>query len=278
MINMVVYYKSARYIDGKTRIVLTDENGIIIDNSPTKELIKLAIPDKKRKSKGELENRICCICGGRITHKNSNGVYQWCREYDIKGWTGRYMCFNCNGKYYQKNDLNSQNNSIKSIRNPRIDNIKKDSEQGMVFIIQAVVAKVNNIEDLNIKMDDYNYHIDMYNDIYGRINVEYSSFRFPGYDGWMFNSRRNNPRKNDNYDTYILLCISKDGNDVERVRIIPSSKVRDIWTIGININDRTYYMFAVDPRPYNDIYHSLMEYLKDKEYFGIDDIKQWMAK
>ena len=83
------------------------------------------------------------------------------------------MCFNCSGNNHQERDPNSQRNIIKSIRNPRIGNIKKDSEQGMVFIIQAVVAKVNNIEDLNIKMDDYNYHTDMYNDMKIMIHIFY---------------------------------------------------------------------------------------------------------
>lgn len=278
---MVEYYKSARYIKGRLRIIISDENDNIIYENPTNEQIKSAIPDKRRKSKGYLEGRKCCECGIDHTHKDSNGVDQWCRYIDDnKCWNGKWLCFNCDGKRHQKNDCNSQNNLIKSIRKPRINNIKKDSEQGKVVICQAVVAKVCKTEDLNIKTDNYNWHVDMYNSDYGRINVEYSSFRF-GY-GWRFNSRRinscktKNENKNDNYDTYVLLCISKDGNDVERVRIIPSSKVRDIWTIGINMDDRTYYIFAVDPGLYNDAYHSVMRYLKDREYFGIDDIKQWM--
>lgn len=273
----VKYYKSARYIKGKLRIVISDENDNIICENPSNEQIRTAIPYKRRKSKGYLEGRVCCECGTSHTHKDSKGVDQWCRYIDDnKCWNGKWLCFNCNGKYHQKNDYNSQQNLIKSIRNPRAGNIKKDSEQGMVIICQAVVAKLLKTEDLNIKMNNYGCHIDMYNDEYRRINVEYSSFRF-GY-GWVFNSRRNGSckNKNDNYDTYILLCISKDRNDIERVRIIPSSKVRDIWIIGININDYTCHMFAVDPRLYNDIFHSIMKYLKDKEYFGIDDIKQWM--
>lgn len=35
----MVYYKSARYIDGKTRIVITDENGNIIDKNPVLDII-----------------------------------------------------------------------------------------------------------------------------------------------------------------------------------------------------------------------------------------------
>lgn len=273
----MTYYKSARYIDGKTRIVITDENGNIIDKNPVKEQIKLAIPDKKRKSKGELENRICCICGSRITHKSSKGVYQWCREYGIKGWTGRWMCFNCNGNNYQEKDPNSQRNIIKSIRNLRTGNIKKDSEQGIVIITQAVVAKVNGIEDLNIKTDNYNYHIDMYKDIYGRINVEYSSFRYPHYNGWMFNSRRINIVKNENYDTFILLCLGIGKINIQRVYIIPNiQKIKELWIIGINVNGSEYDIFRVDQNSYNDIFQNIMEYLKGKIYFSIEDIKKWM--
>lgn len=273
----MIYYKSARYIDGKTRIVITDENGNIVDRNPTKERIKSAIPDKKRESKAELENRICIVCGSKDTNIYK-GKYRWIRDRDDKGnWTGKYICFNCYGKNRQKNDLNSQQNIIKSIRNPRTGNIKKDSEQGMVFITQAVVAKVNNIEDLNIKMDAYNYHIDMYNDIYGRINVEYSSFRYPYYEGWMFNARRVNIIKNENYDTYILLCLSGDKRSIQRVCIIPNvGEIKELWTIGININGSKYDIFQVSPNLYSNEYQSITDYLKDKIYFSIEDIKKWM--
>jgi hypothetical protein len=173
---MVEYYRSARYIKGKVRIVISDENDNIIYENPNNEQIKSAIPDKRRKSKGCLERRTCCKCGTDCTHKDSRGVDQWCRYIDDnKCWNGKWLCFNCNGKIHQKNDYNSQNNLIRSIRNPRINNIKKYSEQGKVVICQAVVAKVCKTEDLNIKMDNYNWHVDIYNSDYGRINVEYSS-------------------------------------------------------------------------------------------------------
>jgi len=273
----MTYYKSARHIDGKARIVITDENGTIIDKNPTKELIALAIPDKKRKPKGELENRTCCICGGKDTHKNNKGVPQWLREYNIKGWTGRWMCFNCGSNDYQEKDPNSQRNAIKSVRNPRIGNIKKGTEQGMVIITQAVVAKVNGIEDLNIRMDNYGYHFDMYKDVYGRINVEYSSFRYPHYEGWIFNSRRINIVKTENYDTFILLCFNEDKSDIERIYIIINNEeIKELWTIGINANGSKYEKFRVDKSEYSSAYRDIMLYLEDREYFGIDDIMEWM--
>lgn len=273
----MIYYKSARYIDGKTRIVVTDENGNIVDRNPTKERIKSAIPDKKRESKAELENRICIICGSKDT-SIYKGKYRWIRDRDDKeNWTGKYICFNCYGKNRQKNDPNSQQNIIKSIRNPRIGNIKKDSEQGMVIIIQAVVAKVNGIEDLNIKTNNYNYHVDMYKDIYGRINVEYSSFRYPYYNGWIFNSRRTNVIKNENYDTYILLCLGIGKINIQRVYIIPNiGKIKELWIIGINVNGSEYDIYRVDQNSYNDVFQNIMEYLEDKIYFSIEDIKKWM--
>lgn len=273
----MIYYKSARYVDGKAKIVLTDENGAIADKNPAKELIRLAIPDKKRKSKGELENRVCCVCGSKDTHKNK-GVPQWLREYGIKGWTGRWMCFNCGGNDYQEKDPNSQRNVIKSVRNPRIGNIKVCSEQGMVIITQAVVARVNGIEDLNIKMDNYGYHSDMYKDIYGKINVEYSSFRYPDYNGWVFNSRRINITKNDNYQTFILLCFDENKSDIERIYIIPNDdEIKELWTVGINKNNSRYEKFRVDKRIYSYMYCHIMFYLEDNEYFGIEDIKKWMT-
>ncbi len=189
------------------------------------------------------------------------------------GWTGRWMCFNYGNNYYQEKDPNSQRNIIKSVRNPRIGNLNKDTEQGMVIITQAVVAKVNGIEDLNVKMDNYGYYIDMYKDIYGRINVEYSSLLNMAigilkYELWKFNNRRI-------CDTFILLGLNKDKSDIERVYIIPK-KMIEVAIIGIYKNNSKYEKFRFDKRIYSDMYCDIMFYIEDKVYFGIEDIKDWM--
>lgn len=72
---LVECYKSARYIKGKLRVVISDENDNIIYEN-----------DKRRKSKRCLERRTCCECVTDHTHKDSNGV----EIDDIKRWTDVY--------------------------------------------------------------------------------------------------------------------------------------------------------------------------------------------
>ncbi len=38
-----------------------------------------------------------------------------------------------------------------------------------------------------------------------------------------------------------------------------------------------YDQFKVDPKSYNDAYKSLMSYLGDRKFFGIEDIKKWLS-
>lgn len=38
-----------------------------------------------------------------------------------------------------------------------------------------------------------------------------------------------------------------------------------------------YDQFKVDPQSYNDTYKSLMSYLGDRKFFGIEDIKKWLS-
>jgi len=50
-------------------------------------------------------------------------------------------------------------------------------------------------------------------------------------------------------------------------------------TITKNSSRVTWYnAFTVDHTHYNDIFHSLMMHLKDKKYFDVKDIKEWLNK
>jgi len=81
-------------------------------------------------------------------------------------------------------------------------------------------------------------------------------------------------------DTYVCLGHTSDRIDIESVWIIPNEeniynrKDIKIWKTSERISK--YDKFKTDPKPYNDAYHSLMEFLKDKKYFGIEDIKKWL--
>ena len=47
-------------------------------------------------------------------------------------------------------------------------------------------------------------------------------------------------------------------------------------TISVRKGYSKYDEFRVDSTVYNDIYQNLTQFLGDKRFFGIEDIKKWM--
>ena len=72
-----------------------------------------------------------------------------------------------------KNNLpDSHKNLKKSVSNHRTGNLSKNSDKGKSLISETVVAKYLSIENLNIRMDDYDYYIDMEDKNLGKIDVK----------------------------------------------------------------------------------------------------------
>lgn len=266
----MVNYKSIRIINGKPKKVIVDENGDIINNNPTTEELRLSISD-------EYIPKRCRICGSTKTYIDNSGKYIWHRYKDKGGvWNGRsYLCHKCNHLCWYKNIGIKDYGDIKYVTNVRSGNIDKSKAQGMVIITQAVVAKVLRINDLNIENDNFGWHVDMKNDIYGNIDVKYSCLAYIiigtlKYELWKFKIGRNI-----NCCTCILLCLSKDWKDIDRVYIIPRDII-DVSILGIYPNNSKYAKFIVDNTPFDNAYHDIMLYLKDKIYFSIEDIMRWM--
>lgn len=127
----MTYYKSTRIINGKPTLVITNEDGDIIDRNPTKEQINLA------KKSGVIEYRIskskrikCCICGINKTNWN------WRRYYDEKGCWDRksYICKTCYTKdYHKKEDKN------RYIRKYRIGQLSIKDNTGKGLITESIV-------------------------------------------------------------------------------------------------------------------------------------------
>lgn len=261
---MELYYKSIRIIDGKPKWVIVDECNNIINMSPNNEDIKLAIDEKYIPKR-------CCMCGNTETYIKSNGVPDWRKYPDVTNWDGKsYSCKKCYGKDYQKLP-DSQNNLIKLLRDFRIGNVKKNSIHGFIIISQAVTAKVLKIEDLNIKMNNFNWYIDMEHEKYRKIDVKSRSLN---YGMWSFSTR-----KKIDCDTNFCLGFDIYRENIASIYIIPNDDV--MHNTGITIakdSSRTpkYDKFKVDPKPYNDAYHSLMSFLKDNVYFGIENIRKWL--
>lgn len=190
------------------------------------------------------------------------------REYDKDGnETGRWLCYKCRGRDYQ-NLPDSHNSFVAANRNVRTGNIGKKSEQGKTIISQAVVAKYLGIEDLNIKMDNYSHYIDMEHERYGKIDVKYSSLMYGVW--WLFNNR-----KKIDCDTNICIGLDKSGDNIESVFFIPNDIIMHNTGITIARSGSKYDEFKVDPKIYNDLYHSLTCCIKG-EYFSIELIKHWM--
>lgn len=260
-------YKSMRLINGKPKWVITDEYRNIINYSPTKEDIKF-ITDERYKPKK------CCTC--RI--ENINVTYLRCKC--NKKECTRHLCHKCWDEYYRKNNPNSHPNLVKSITNIRTGNLNRNSEKGKSIIDQAVVAKILNIEDLNIKKDNFAYYIDLNDDKLGKIDVKGSIPRCcrAGYserDKWTFDTRM----KID-CDTYICIGYDFKRRNIEAVYIIPNEGwISSLTKLTITRNASKiskYDEFQIeDIDIYNNTYHSILSYLGNRKYFGVDDIKKW---
>lgn len=165
---------------------------------------------------------------------------------------------------------------MKSITDIRIANVEIDSDKGRYIMCQAVVAKTLGIDDLNIKNDNFMWPVDMEHANYGKIDVKCSSLWYRRDRGmWTYATFRKIE-----CDTYILLGLSPDYENIEDMRIVPNEGwINGLTTITIvkdSLKTTKYDQFVADPKCYNDVYRELRLYLKNKKFLGIDDIKKWL--
>ena len=97
--DILTYYKSIRFINGKLKSIITDEYDSIIEN-PTKEQMQIAIPEdissyRKNRSKQRMEGRKCCTCKSDKTYISESGYHQWhsceCGNQNCS----KYLCHAC---------------------------------------------------------------------------------------------------------------------------------------------------------------------------------------
>ena len=121
----------------------------------------------------------CDICGKDLVPGKSY------REYDKEGkWTGRWLCNECWGKYYQKNDADSQNNMKRSLAGRRTGNLNPSSTQAKGDVFEYITCKVRGVKNLNIENDNYNSPIDHSRDQeYGILQSKGSIYN-PKYKRW----------------------------------------------------------------------------------------------
>lgn len=334
-------YKSYRYIDGKARWVINDENGDIIDKNPTKEQLKNSIleePPKKccicgenktyidptgverwyshnkcnklnctkyicsacngkiyngtidhignkiSKIRVDHSNTICCKCGERDTGKKIDGKPLWLRYVgeDNKGeWNGKsYTCTKCNSNIRNKMEY-SYNNLIKLMSQSRNGKLSKYCETGEGLIVEAVVAKIRKLKVSTLELNSFRSKFDAsYDQEYRRIQV-----KGPTFDGRRWDAVFGIDH---NFDTLFIICVSKDRKYVDRVYIVQESElygerrvyIYEDFSKLLTVSKYEWIeKFRMDQKTkeiYDFYYQDLIYYLKNKEFFGIEDIKEWL--
>lgn len=146
----------------------------------------------RKKSLEEYEGISCCRCGGIVTYKNFNGKPLWYNHKCDKEECTRHLCGKCYEKYRQELRLN--HNAIRnSLTKIRTGNLDKDIHSAIID--QAIVSKLLNIDDLNIKFDNFTIPIDMKDDKLGAIDVKSSSLRYDNKNDieyWDFHTFKKN--------------------------------------------------------------------------------------
>lgn len=219
---------------------------------------------KPRTPERFFEGRICCICGKDKSYQN-----HWYRLYNEKGeWNKKsYTCLEC----YDRYSPNSSHGQIKLMANSRNSQLNIDSPSGKGLIGEAIAAKVRGLKILTLESNNFRNDVDLSLDSeYRKIEVKVAVL---GNNSWQFNTIRWQV-----YDNLLLVCIDRERKNVKRTYIIPSEDTCSISSITIYAHAELskWEKYRIDERSYNDAYHCLMEFLKDKKYFGIEDIKKWL--
>lgn len=268
------YYKSFRYIDGKVRLIITDDNDNIIQY-PTKEQIKVAIYENIKRYRN-YGIRTCCECGDDKTNKNYDGTPHWyycsCSK---DGCTG-YLCNKCKMKTY--NDMPDSHRNLRKIMGKCRTNISIYSDTGKGIIIEAIIAKVRNIRIVCIEERNLDTKFDLSSDFeYGIIQAKGRRLMHDRLNGdlWGFDTHGI-----EICDTAFLFCMDDTWKCVERIYVIPSEYI--VHVTGVTIykspsrGDKYEEYRMKDIKLYTDAYRDLILYFQDKKHFNLDGIKRWL--
>lgn len=158
-------------------------------------------------SKHEREHTICCICGSNDTYVNISLVPDWRRYHDENGnWNRKsYVCRKC---YYIVNYDALWRNGL----------LSRYSTVGKGLIGTDTVAITIGVDNLNIKMNNFNWYVDLsICSKYGYSEVKTSGLDIE-YNRWLFSVNR--PQE---YDTIFLLCMDyySPWKYIERAYTVP---------------------------------------------------------
>lgn len=240
----MIYYKSARYIDGKLRWVVEDEEGNINKNPIIEQLKIAAVEDRDHYKKIRYKGVKCCKCGSTKTYMKSPEEPFWrtceCGKKDCT----EHICDSCYGKLH----------SPAGWRHGQLD---PSSPPGKGFIGAQIAAKTFGIDDCNIKMDSFNFYIDLSrHSEYGYIEVKTATLNIKSRE-WYFSKFHEK-----NFDNLLTLCMdsNKPWKDVKMACIIPWEDAIKRMTIKIIQNPARkpwYHGYIIDEKPFNGIYHNM---------------------
>lgn len=218
------------------------------------------------------EERICCICRKNTTYIDPRGWKHWFKhKCDRKDCT-EYLCRQCWDRY----DKNSSHNKIKSMAKSRLGQLTVYDTYGKGIIGAQTVAKTLGVDDYSIIIDNFCYYVDLSKHReYGYIEVKTMSLSIL-HKQWTSGNVRH-----PNFGTLFLVCMDQyePWRNVLEIYAIPCDNVGNRRQITIRKDSSKtsrYDKFRIDERPYNKTFHNLMDFLKGKEYFGIEDIKKWL--
>lgn len=180
---------------------------------------------------------ICYRCGNKAEkrERNKEGVS-----------TGNYICKNCYQKDYwifNKDRINKDKRSLTLCRNGELSPY---SNTGKGYIFEQIICITLGVNNCNIKKDNWNSPIDIdKHEKYGYISCKGANISI---------------RRCEKFDTLILICMSKDRKNVERVYVIPVEETigRDNITIYDNPSRAVWYeKYRIDGEPFNNTYHNM---------------------
>lgn len=224
----------------KYMIELVDKSDIYIGHKG-----KIPIPEGEK----------CCECGNKAVRRERNN----------KGiWSGRYFCMTHYHESYSKRPDVSiiYENSLKKLKkgaDHRTGNLDPNCTSGKGYIGQKVTCKARNIEDLNIKNDNFNSPIDHSVDPeLGILQSKFANFEIK-YNRWHICTRNEIGKK---YDYIILYCVENDR--VARGYIIPEHEVTEHQSVSIQKNPNRgvqwYEKYRIkDIEHYDDAYQEILK-------------------
>lgn len=220
-------YRSYRFVDGKARWVITEENGKIINRDPNKDElrkfdIEIRCHGNTREERYSDTNTCPRIkidgktCGNKLEPGNA------CHEYREGKPTGIWICKYCWGSDDQKERL---------IRDHKTGSLDPDCNVAKGDRFEDLSCKLYNAKGLN--RDNYHCPIDNWCEEFGYFQTKGSYFNDRS-DRWVISNLEREWNKK--YDRMVVYCVSKDGKIIERIYEFPWEEIIKIKSIGIYKN------------------------------------------